>query len=75
MKICAYDGRRESASRGQLAKIVSNGEKLRVARMPGHYWHGTKTLGNEPSLFAYFMNRLYDYANPDEDRDDLGMIR
>jgi dTDP-4-dehydrorhamnose 3,5-epimerase len=39
-----------------------------VVRIPGHYYHGTKTLGDEPSLTLYFVTRLYDYDNPDEER-------
>ena len=33
-------------------------------------WHGTKNIGNEPSETIYFMNNLYDYDNPDEERID-----
>ena len=61
MKICAYD--EES---GELDEIISTGESLQVVRVPGHYWHGTKTVGNEPSITVYLVNRLYDYDNPDE---------
>jgi len=39
-----------------------------VVRIPGTYWHGTKTVGNEPSLTVYFVTKLYDYQNPDEER-------
>lgn len=68
MKICAYDDRLDSPTRGELTEIVSSAEKLQVVRIPGFYWHGTKTLGNESSLVVYFTNRLYDYQNPDEER-------
>ena len=61
MKICAYD--EES---GELDEIISTGESLQVVRVPGHYWHGTKTVGNEPSITVYLVNRLYDYDNPDK---------
>ena len=37
-------------------------------RVPGHYWHGFKVLGNEPAVLVYFVNRLYDYSDPDEIR-------
>ena len=68
MKICAYDDKQGSTTRGQLDEIVASGEKLQVVRIPGHYWHGTKTLGHKPSLTVYYVNRLYDMKNPDEDR-------
>lgn len=63
MKICAYDDQTR-----QLSEIVASEHKLQVVRIPGHYWHGTKTIGNEPSLTTYFVSRLYDLKNPDEER-------
>jgi dTDP-4-dehydrorhamnose 3,5-epimerase len=63
MKICAYDGDSK-----RLAEVVSSGEKPTLVRIPGHYWHGTKTVSSKPSLSVYFATRLYDYKNPDEER-------
>ncbi|MEW6772165.1 MAG: dTDP-4-dehydrorhamnose 3,5-epimerase family protein [Bacillota bacterium] len=68
MKICAYDDRPDSATRGQLVQIVASGHRPQLVRIPGHYWHGTKTVSSEPSLTVYFVNRLYDYQQPDEER-------
>ena len=61
MKICAYDEKTK-----QLDEIIASEHKLQVVRIPGHYWHGTKTISNTPSLLIYFVNKLYDYENPDE---------
>lgn len=63
MKICVYDEKTR-----QIEKIITSEHKLQAVRVPGHYWHGTKTLGNEPSLTIYFVTRLYKYENPDEER-------
>ncbi len=63
MKICAYDDKT-----GGLDEIITGEDKLQIVKVPGHYWHGTKTVGNEPSLTVYFTTRLYDYKNPDEER-------
>jgi len=63
MKICAYDEKKK-----QLDEIITSEHRLQVVRIPGRYWHGTKTLGNEPSLTLYFVTRLYDYGKPDEER-------
>ncbi len=63
LKICVYD--EES---GKLGEIISSEDKLQLVRVPGHYWHGVKSVGNEPVLYVYFVNKLYDYNNPDEDR-------
>jgi dTDP-4-dehydrorhamnose 3,5-epimerase len=68
MKICAYDDARGSATKGQIDELIASGEKLQVVRIPGHYWHGTKTIGDKPSLTVYSVNRLYDSKNPDEER-------
>ena len=63
MKICAYD-----ESSGRLSEIIADSRRPSIVRIPGHYWHGTKTVSNEPSLTVYFVTRLYDYENPDEER-------
>jgi dTDP-4-dehydrorhamnose 3,5-epimerase len=68
LRICAYDDRPDSTTRAELSEIVSSGEKLQMVRMPGYYWHGFKVLGNESSLLVYFVNCLYDYQKPDEER-------
>ena len=68
LKICAYDDKPGSATRGQLDEVVTSSERLQAVRIPGHYWHGTKTLGDKPSLTVYCVNRVYDAKNPDEER-------
>lgn len=68
LKICAYDDREDSATRGKLVEIIASHHKPQLVRMPGIYWHGSKNVSNEPSLLMYFVTRLYDYQNPDEER-------
>lgn len=68
MKICAYDDLADSPTRGQLTEVIASSEKLQAVRIPGKYWHGTKTISPEPSLTVYMVNRLYDYKSPDEER-------
>lgn len=68
MKIVAYDGSQTSKTFSKLVEIVGSEERLQIIRVPGRYWHGTKTLGSKPSITLYFVNRLYDYKNPDEER-------
>ena len=63
IKICAYD----DASQ-ELNEIISSSEKLQVVRMPGYYWHGFKNIGHKECIVIYFVNRLYDYNTPDEER-------
>ncbi|MFQ5951755.1 MAG: dTDP-4-dehydrorhamnose 3,5-epimerase family protein [Candidatus Geothermarchaeales archaeon] len=68
LRICAYDDQENSETRGQLDEILSSSEKLQAVRIPGHYWHGIKTVSSQPSLTLYLTNRLYDHQNPDEER-------
>ena len=65
MKICAYD-----ETTGKMAEVIASAQKPTVVRIPGKYLHGTKTVSNEPSLLVYFVNKLYEYKNPDELRVD-----
>jgi dTDP-4-dehydrorhamnose 3,5-epimerase len=68
LKICAYDDKQGSPTNGQLDEMVASEEKLQVVRVPGYYWHGTKALGDKPTLAIYWVNRFYDSKNPDEER-------
>jgi len=63
LKICVYD-----EVGGELDEIISTGENLQVVRVPGHYWHGFKVISSKPALLLYFVNKLYNYNNPDEVR-------
>ena len=68
MKICAYDDDPASSTHGQLAEVIASADRPQVVRIPGQYWHGTKTVSPYPSLTFYLVTRLYDTQNPDEDR-------
>jgi dTDP-4-dehydrorhamnose 3,5-epimerase len=67
MKICAYDDR-EGPTQGKLLELCVSAQRLQMVRMPGFYWHGTKTTSSMTSLLVYFTSRLYDYQDPDEER-------
>jgi len=68
MKIVAYDDNEKSNTYGKIVELVGSEERLQIIKVPGHYWHGTKTIGDRPSLTIYFVNNPYDYAFPDEER-------
>jgi dTDP-4-dehydrorhamnose 3,5-epimerase len=77
MKIVAYDGNGNSKTYCKIVEIVASEERLQIVKIPGHYWHGTKTIGNKPSITVYFVNNLYDYGIPDEERrpwDDSSIV-
>jgi dTDP-4-dehydrorhamnose 3,5-epimerase len=63
IKICAFDEKTE-----ELNEIISSGQNLQAVRVPGHYWHGFKAVGNEPAMLLYFTTKLYNYDSPDEKR-------
>ncbi len=62
-KICAYDEKTK-----RLVEVIGNAHKPSITRIPGFYMHGFKAISDEPTLIIYFVNRLYDYKNPDEVR-------
>jgi len=55
-------------TKGHLVEIVASSLKPQIVRIPGIYWHGFKNVNNEPSFLVYFVNRLYDPHDPDEER-------
>jgi dTDP-4-dehydrorhamnose 3,5-epimerase len=63
IKICAYEENSQ-----ELNEVISSSEKLQLVRIPGFYWHGFKNIGVQTSVVIYFVNMLYDYSNPDEER-------
>jgi dTDP-4-dehydrorhamnose 3,5-epimerase len=68
MKIVAYDDNKKSLTYQKMVEVVASEERLQLVRIPGHYWHGTKTVSSNPSLTMYFVNNVYDYNDPDEER-------
>ena len=68
MKICIYDGNKQSKTFGTLVEVYADGNDLKIIKVPGNFWHGTKTIGDEPSLTVYFINNMYNYKDPDEER-------
>jgi dTDP-4-dehydrorhamnose 3,5-epimerase len=63
LKICAYDENTK-----ELDEIISTQQDPKIVKIPGHYWHGFKALGNETTFLIYFTTKLYDHQNPDEER-------
>jgi len=63
IKICIYDEETR-----KLNEIISTEKELQVVKVPGKYWHGFKAIGDKAAWLIYFVNRLYDRENPDEER-------
>jgi len=68
VKICVYDDDENSPTRDQLVEVVLSEHKMQILKVPGKYWHGFKVVSHEPAYLIYFVNKLYNYANPDEER-------
>ena len=66
IKVCAYDDREGSLTKGCMVEVVLSEDRMQILRVPGHYWHGFKVVSPEPAYLVYFVNKLYDYKNPDE---------
>lgn len=67
VKLCAYDDG-ASSTKGSLVEVILSEDRMQILRIPGYYWHGFKVIGYKPAYIIYFVNRLYDYVNPDEER-------
>ena len=63
IKICVFDEKTQ-----ELDEVISNALNLQLVRVPGHYWHGFKALGDESAMLLYFTTSLYDATSPDEER-------
>ncbi len=63
LKICAYNQETK-----ELNETISTGQNPQIVRVPGHYWHGFKVIGNETAFLLYFTTKLYNHQNPDEER-------
>ncbi len=77
VKICVFDNNKESKTFGKLVEIIASEDKLQIIKVPGNFWHGTKTMGKQSSLTVYFINNMYNYQDPDEERipwDDSSII-
>jgi dTDP-4-dehydrorhamnose 3,5-epimerase len=63
IKLCAFDD-----TTNELDEIILTSDVPQSTSIPGHYWHGFKAIGEQRAYLVYFVNKLYDYATPDEER-------
>jgi dTDP-4-dehydrorhamnose 3,5-epimerase len=68
IKVCLYDDEENSQTKGHLLEVILSEDRMQILRVPGKYWHGFKVVSHEPSYLIYFVNKLYDYKDPDEER-------
>ena len=58
MKICVYDGDEKSKTYVTLLEVFADGDDLKIIKVPGNFWHGTKTISSIPSETIYFLTNL-----------------
>ena len=68
IRVCVYDDRNDSITKGHLTEIFLDEKKPQVIRVPGYYWHGIMVTSELPSMILYFVTKLYNYNDPDEER-------
>ncbi|MEM2240568.1 MAG: dTDP-4-dehydrorhamnose 3,5-epimerase family protein [Candidatus Bathyarchaeia archaeon] len=68
IKVCVYSDEEDSPTKSHLVEVVLSDDRMQILRVPGKYWHGFKVVSPEQAWLLYFVNRLYDYTNPDEER-------
>lgn len=66
--LVVIQGKMEVWIQDDETKITLDEDQLKLVRIPGYYWHATKNVGDKPSIILYFLSKLYDYENPDEQR-------
>lgn len=63
-----YDGRPWSPTFGTVEAHSADGPRPFVLFVPPGVYHGYKTLSDQPALILNFPDRVYDPADPDEQR-------
>lgn len=67
-KVALYDGREDSATRGELNEFVIGWQRQRLLIIPPGVYHGFTAVGTEPACIVNVPTELYDYEHPDEHR-------
>ncbi|MEM3736725.1 MAG: dTDP-4-dehydrorhamnose 3,5-epimerase family protein [Candidatus Bathyarchaeia archaeon] len=68
IKVAIYDDREGSPTCGMINEFLIGEDKPMLLRIPGDCWHGFKVIGDKPAILINMPTKLYDYANPDEER-------
>lgn len=66
MMIVCYDVRPDSATSGQISKIVLDEANPRLVTIPSNVWHANINIGEEELRVINLPTLPYDHANPDK---------
>ena len=68
MKIVLYDGRKESATFGQINEIFAGIHNPVLVHIPPLVYHGFKCISEEEAIVINTPTEVYNYKEPDEFR-------
>ena len=68
MQIVCFDVRPDSATYGQISKIVLSEDNPRLVTIPKFVWHANMHIGMDEVRVVNFPTMPYDHANPDKIR-------
>jgi dTDP-4-dehydrorhamnose 3,5-epimerase len=66
MALILYDPRPESATCGEVCKIVLSSTNRRLVNVPRRVWHADWNIGSTDVMIVNFPTMAYDHANPDK---------
>jgi len=67
-KVPLFDARKESPTAGEISEFFLGDSNLALLVIPPGVYHGYKTIGVEPAMILNLPDRIYDAAQPDEER-------
>ena len=68
MELVLYDPRPNSATYGEVCKIILNEYNRQIVNVPRNVWHADHNIGNKDVVIISFPTMAYDHANPDKHR-------
>ena len=71
MEVVLYDERPESATCGQVSKVVMSEYRRQLMNIPAGVWHANRNIGSKDAVVVNFPTIPYDHENPDKYRSPL----
>lgn len=68
MDLVLYDPRPDSATAGEVCRIILSAEHRCLINVPRNVWHADHNIGSTDVLVVNFPTRPYDHASPDKYR-------
>ncbi|WP_425098688.1 dTDP-4-dehydrorhamnose 3,5-epimerase family protein [Tropicibacter sp. S64] len=66
VELVLYDVRPESATSGQVSKIILSADQPRLVNIPRNVWHADHNIGDTEAMVVNFPTIQYDHAAPDK---------